>query len=83
MQNLVIKALKEDNLHLAHEIIKHENKVDEIVKKSQSNHLERMNKGVCSLEKGKYFAEILMNLERIGDHSDNIAYAVVDRFRYK
>ncbi|MCK4891517.1 MAG: hypothetical protein KAS78_02500, partial [Candidatus Pacebacteria bacterium] len=30
-----------------------------------------------------YFAEILMNLERIGDHADNIAYAVVDRFRYK
>ena len=83
MQNLVIKALAEDNLHLAHEIIKHENKVDEIVKKAQDNHLERMNKGVCSLEKGKYFSEILMNLERIGDHSDNIAYAVVDRFRYK
>src|SRR5680860_106263 len=83
MQNLVIKALKEDNLHLAYEIIKHENKVDEIVKKAHGNHLERMSKGKCSLEKAKYFADILMNLERIGDHSDNIAYAVVDRFRYK
>ncbi|MEA2098444.1 MAG: Na/Pi cotransporter family protein [Patescibacteria group bacterium] len=83
MQNLVVKSLEEDNLKLAHEIIKHENKVDEIVKKSHDNHLERMNKGICSLEKGKYFTEILMNLERIGDHSDNIAYAVVDRFRYK
>lgn len=83
MQNLVIKSLKEDNLKLAHEIIRHENKVDEIVKKSSSNHLERMNKGLCTLENGKYFNEILTNLERIGDHSDNIAYAVVDRFRYK
>ena len=83
MQNLVIKSLEEDNLKLAYEIIKHENKVDEIVKKSHGNHLERMNKGICSLEKGKYFTEILMNLERIGDHSDNIAYAVVDRFKYK
>ncbi len=83
MQNLVIKSLEEDNLKLAYEIIKHENKVDEIVKKSHSNHLERMNKGICSLEKGKYFTEILTNLERIGDHFDNIAYAVVDRFRSK
>ncbi|MCK5084445.1 MAG: Na/Pi cotransporter family protein [Candidatus Pacebacteria bacterium] len=83
MQNLVVKSLEEDNLRLAHEIIKHENKVDEIVKKSLSNHLERMNRGICTLEKGKYFTEILTNLERIGDHSDNIAYAVVDRFRYK
>jgi len=83
MQNLVIKSLEEDNLHLAHEIIKHENKVDEIVKKSHDNHLERMNKKICPLQNGKYFAELLNNLERIGDHYDNIAYAVVDRFRYK
>jgi phosphate:Na+ symporter len=83
MQNLVIKSLAEDNLKLAYEIIRHENKVDEIVKKANSNHLERMNKGICSLENGKYFSELLTKLERIGDHSDNIAYAVVDRFKYK
>lgn len=83
MQNLVIKSLEEDNLKLAYEIIKHENKVDEIVKKSHSNHIERLKKGECDFESGKYFAELLNNLERIGDHSDNIAYAVVDRFRYK
>jgi len=83
MQNLVIKSLAEDNLHLAYEIIKHENKVDEIVKKAHSNHLERMDKRICPLQNGKYFAELLNNLERIGDHYDNIAYAVVDRFKYK
>jgi phosphate:Na+ symporter len=83
MQNLVIKSLEEDNLQLAHEIIKHENKVDEIVKKAQDNHLERIDKGMCPLENAKYFSELLNNLERIGDHYDNIAYAVVDRFRYK
>ncbi|MDF1498407.1 MAG: Na/Pi cotransporter family protein [Patescibacteria group bacterium] len=81
MQNLVIKSLEEDNVDLAHEIIKHENKVDEIVKKAHSNHLERLSGGKCSTENGKYFTELLTNLERIGDHSDNIAYAVVDRFR--
>ncbi len=83
MQNLVIKSLEEDNLRLAYEIIKHENKVDEIVKKSHSNHLERLEKGICDFESSKYFSELLNNLERIGDHSDNIAYAVVDRFKYK
>jgi phosphate:Na+ symporter len=83
MQNLVIKSLEEDNLQLAHEIIKHENKVDEIVKKAHDNHLERIDKRMCPLQNGKYFVELLNNLERIGDHYDNIAYAVVDRFRYK
>ncbi len=83
MQNLVIKSLAEDNPKLAYEIIRHENKVDEIVKKASSNHLERMNRGICTLENGKYFTDLLTKLERIGDHSDNIAYAVVDRFKYK
>lgn len=83
MQNLVIKSLEEENLELANEIMKHENKVDEIVKKSFSNHIERIKSGICTVEGGGYFAELLGNLERIGDHSDNIAYAVKDRFRYK
>jgi len=83
MQNLTIKSLEEDNLNLAYEIIKHENKVDEIVKRAYNNHIERMNKGICSAENSKYFTELLNNLERIGDHSDNIAYAVADRFKYK
>jgi len=83
MQNLVVKSLDENNLHLAHEIIQHENKVDEIVKKAHSNHIERINKKICPMENAKYFSELLNNLERIGDHYDNIAYAVVDRFKYK
>ncbi|MEA1936854.1 MAG: Na/Pi cotransporter family protein [Patescibacteria group bacterium] len=83
MQNLVIKSLEEDNLRLAYEIIKHENKVDEIVEKSHRNHIERLKKGACSFESGEYFSKLLNNLERVGDHSDNIAYAFVDRFRYK
>lgn len=83
MQNLIIKSLEEDNLELANEIMKHENKVDEIVKKSFSNHMVRIKRGLCSVEGGTYFAELLGNLERIGDYSDNVAYAVIDRFRYK
>lgn len=83
MQNLVIKSLEEDNLQLAYEIIKHENKVDEIVEKSHRNHMERLKKGTCNFESSEYFNKLLNNLERVGDHSDNIAYAVVDRFRYK
>lgn len=83
MQNLIIKSLGENNLELANEIMRHENKVDEIVKRSLSNHIERVKNGICSVEGGNYFAEILGNLERIGDHSDNVAYSVIDRFRYK
>jgi phosphate:Na+ symporter len=81
MQNLTIKALGENNAKLANEIIQHENKVDEIIKKVSSNHLARIEDGTCTAKASEYFLEVLYNLERIGDHYDNVAYAIVDRFR--
>lgn len=83
MQNLVVKSLDENNPKLANEIIKHENKVDEIIKKITANHQKRLEDGICSEEAGRYFMEILYNLERVGDHYDNIAFAMIDRFRHE
>lgn len=83
MQNLVVKALDENNVKLAREIIEHENKVDEIIKKIGANHAERRQAGKCSATASKYFTDILYHLERIGDHYDNIAYAIIDRYRQK
>ena len=80
-QNLVIRTLKENKLSLAKEIMEHENKVDEIIKKVQNKHLERMKKNICSPEAGNFFVTLLNNFERVGDHSDNIAYAVSDMFK--
>ncbi|MFA7169408.1 MAG: Na/Pi cotransporter family protein [Candidatus Paceibacterota bacterium] len=81
IQTLVVKALDENNAKLANEVIKHENKIDEIIKKISANHEKRFQNGLCDETTGKYFTEILYHLERIGDHYDNIAYAVIDRFR--
>ena len=81
IQNLVIKTLKENRLDLAREVMEHENKVDEIIKKVHSKHLERIEKNICSAEAGNLFVTLLNNFERVGDHSDNIAYAVSDMFK--
>lgn len=81
IQNLVIKALNEDNAVLAREITEHENKVDEIIKRIQNNHEKRVGEGGCDAEAGSCFSRILSNLERIGDHYDNIAYTIIDQTR--
>ena len=81
MQNLVIKALRERNWKLAGEIKDHENKVDEIIKKVADSHERRMRSGACSPLAGKYYMEILYNLERVGDYYDDIAFAITDSFR--
>lgn len=79
MQNLIIKSMSEDNVKLANEINGHENKVDEIIKKISANSQKRLEDGTCSQEAGRYFSDILCHLERVGDHYDNIAYAIIDR----
>lgn len=50
-----------------------ENKIDAQEKQYRKNHIDRLNKGMCDPEKGVNFVDLLGNLERIGDHSNNIA----------
>jgi len=80
MQNLVIKALEENNPKLAGEINRHENKVDEVIKKVAAAHEKRMEEGVCSSDAARYYTDMLYNLERVGDYYDDIAFAITDSF---
>lgn len=52
-----------------------EESVDALVLESQDNHVLRLRKNECNTEPGLVFDEVLNDLERIGDHSYNIAQA--------
>jgi len=54
-------------------ILANEDKVDKLVRKSLEKHLERFYKRICEAESGPIFVEMLVNLERISDHCENIA----------
>ena len=55
-----------------------ENQIDDQERQYRKNHIERLNHGLCDPEKGVDFIDLLGNLERIGDHSHNIAYYIHD-----
>ena len=55
-----------------------EKKIDGQEKKYRKKHIERLNRGECDPEKGVNFITLLSNLERIGDHSNNIAGYTLD-----
>jgi phosphate:Na+ symporter len=59
-------------------VFEREEAVDEKVKESRERHLERFHKRVCEAEAGPIFLELLINLERISDHCQNIAEYVED-----
>lgn len=50
-----------------------EPKVDSMQEVFHERHLHRVSSGACSYTNSEYYQELLMNLERIGDHSKNVA----------
>ena len=73
-----IKSFLMENAKIADEVItKLELEIDAKEKKYRKNHIERLNRGECDAKRGVLFCDILSNLERIGDHCNNIAESVM------
>ncbi|MFW9964325.1 MAG: Na/Pi cotransporter family protein [Candidatus Sifarchaeia archaeon] len=72
-----IKSLKTRNKDLAKVAERLEDQVDVLERKLKAAHIERVRKGICDPQADAVFIETLRNLERIGDHADNIAYDVI------
>ena len=74
-----LDSLEHEDIRLANKVVfELESKIDAQEEQYRQNHIDRLNKGECDPEKGVNFIDILGNLERIGDHSDNIAAYTFD-----
>jgi phosphate:Na+ symporter len=72
-----IKALKTKNTDVARNTIEMEDEVDILEKNLRRAHNERISQGICRPEADTVYVETLRNLERIGDHADNIALDIL------
>lgn len=57
-----------------------EEDIDNLEKKLRESHIRRLNEEQCSATVGTIFLDLISNLERIGDHANNIADAVSQKF---
>ena len=74
-----LESMKSENSHLAMKVINEiEKKIDKQERTYRKAHIDRLNKGECDPEKGVNFITLLSNLERIGDHSTNVAGYTLD-----
>ncbi|RSL34674.1 Na/Pi cotransporter family protein [Salibacterium salarium] len=73
-----VTTLDSDDIDGAQEVVKQEEQIDKLERKLRKKHILRLNEGKCSGSAGIIFVDILSNLERVGDHSVNIAEAVLD-----
>lgn len=55
--------------------------VDDLKEALRSRHIRRLQRGQCSIEVGFVWSDLLTGLERVSDHSSNIAVCVIDMAR--
>ena len=53
-----------------------EQKIDDCKIKYKEHHIQRLSEGKCNATIGTLFMELITNLERIADHSTNIAFSM-------
>jgi len=70
---LAIDATRTMDINEIVEVEPLEEVVDRIVEELKSIHIDRAKKGICKVDIGVYFLDILTNVERISDHCSNIA----------
>ena len=72
------RAEKIELINKANEITNIEAEIDKQHKRYRDLHIKRLHEGTCNAYAGAIFLDLLSNLERIGDHSTNIAEIVVE-----
>ncbi|MCL1875706.1 MAG: Na/Pi cotransporter family protein [Synergistaceae bacterium] len=76
--NTTMNAFSMEDSKIADEVCSIlERDIDSKEKQYRKNHIERLNRGECDAKRGVLFCDILSNLERIGDHCNNIAERVI------
>ncbi len=75
-----IEALETNSQTIAQKTLSLENEVNLLEKKFRENHYTRLKEGICRPEAGPIYLEIVMNLERVANHSENIASGVIMGF---
>ncbi|HRW87333.1 MAG TPA: Na/Pi cotransporter family protein [Thermovirgaceae bacterium] len=75
---LSVEALDTAEDSKVQQVLKLEDEIDAMERDLRKRHIDRLNQGVCNPGSGVIFIDILSNLERVGDHANNIALLVKD-----
>jgi phosphate:Na+ symporter len=73
----VINGIQKRNRRIMPEADAYEEGVNRLEDTMREGHIQRLNNGVCEVDSGLVFIDMLTNFEKIGDHTFNIAEAVV------
>ena len=76
--DLSLTAFLADDLKSASMVEPLEQVIDGLKEQMRTRHILRLQQGLCSIDAGFVWADLLTNLERTSDHCSNIAGCVID-----
>ena len=74
---LTTDAFEFDDARTASQVEPLEQVIDILVERLRAQHIKRLKDGVCSIDTGVVYLDVLSNAERISDHCSNIAARLV------
>ncbi|MBE9542025.1 MAG: Na/Pi cotransporter family protein, partial [Proteobacteria bacterium] len=73
---LVFKGIKEENKQIMPEAVKLVNSVNKMTEEMRLSHHDRLVEGVCEIDRGMIFIDILNAFEKMGGSCYNVAQAI-------
>ncbi|MFR7855653.1 MAG: Na/Pi cotransporter family protein, partial [Acutalibacteraceae bacterium] len=76
--DMTAKAFKTSDVQLASSVEPLEQVIDKLISEIKNRHVERLQKGNCTIELGFVLTDLLTTYERVSDHCSNVAVAVLE-----
>ncbi len=76
--DMAVTCFVEEDVSAAYRVEPLEERIDVLVDTMKLNHVERLQRGDCSLTQGFVFNDLLGDFERVADHCSNIALALIE-----
>ena len=75
---LSVEAFENDDLDKAYAVEPLEERIDELCDEMKLHHVSRLQSGICTLDQGFAFNDLITNFERVADHCSNLAVAMIE-----
>jgi phosphate:Na+ symporter len=79
---VTLEAFDTNDKTTAQRVVEYENVIDRLVIKNRKRHIRRINNNESTETQDALYVDILSNIERIGDHCNNIAINIIQDSYY-
>ena len=78
MMDKTLLALENNSIEDAKAASDIEDEIDKLEEVFNERHIHRVNSGACSFSNTEHYVEILSNIERMGDHLENVCESILN-----